>query len=168
MCQISDCHKKLLQIHLLPSVFSYSCTWSEISFCFSWLLIRNFSVSVQASSQTPKRALSDSEEDTDEERDFSNLYVNYIPCSILFIVTLPWCSSPAGISLFQSHLTSYACVVLDIKWHMLILAVFCSTTQLRGGLCLHGRKFRVTQMFWMGCFSCLSERLTLPPYSRAS
>ena len=36
-----------------------------------------------------KGALSDSEEDTDEERDFSNLYVNYIPCSILFIVTLP-------------------------------------------------------------------------------
>ncbi|XP_027042238.1 G patch domain-containing protein 4-like [Pocillopora damicornis] len=28
---------------------------------------------VKASSQTPKRALSDSEEDTDEERDFSNL-----------------------------------------------------------------------------------------------
>ena len=136
---------------------------------FQWALTYEFCfVSVQASSQTPKRALSDSEEDTDEERDFSNLYVNYIPCSILFIVTLPWCSSPAGISLFQSHLTSYACVVLDIKWHILIIAVFCSTTQLWGGLCLHGQKFRVTQMFWMGCFSCLKEWLTLPPYSGAS
>ena len=57
---------------------------------FQWALTYEFCfVSVQASSQTPKRALSDSEEDTDEERDFANLYVNYIPCSILFIVTLP-------------------------------------------------------------------------------
>lgn len=43
-----------------------------------------FFLSVQASSQNPKRALSDSDEDTDEERDFSNLYANFIPCSILF------------------------------------------------------------------------------------
>lgn len=68
-----------LLMHMIRNIILLQ--WAlNYEFCF---------VSEQASSQTPKRALSDSEEDTDEERDFSNLYVKYIPCSILFIVTLP-------------------------------------------------------------------------------